>query len=152
MNWTDFFTAIVALYGAALSTYIFVVEIRSKKRQISIKLSHAVIFSGPNVSPSLLQITVANPGNRTVTINTPSLLLPNKKSLVFPQPKSDVSFPHELLEGKNCAVWTDMGILKHELKAEGYSGKIKVIAEVTDATDKKYRSKKSFSIIVPIES
>ncbi|MCU0290251.1 MAG: hypothetical protein MUF15_28180 [Acidobacteria bacterium] len=152
MKWTDVITALVALYAATLSTYIFIIDNKSKKRQISIELSNGFPFLGYNLGPLSLIIKIANPGSRPVTINSPRLLLPDKKSVVFLETINNVSFPHELQEGKACEILVEKEKIKQVLKEQGYSGEIKVIGEVSDATGKNYKSKKPFSIIVPVES
>lgn len=142
LDWSQIITAIVAIYGAILSTYIFVINRLDKRRQLSVSWSRGFRTYGPKMSPEMLFITVTNPGDRTVTINTPRIKLPDDSSIVFPIPLSDVNFPHELKEGKNCRIWVEKTILFSDLIKREYSGIIKLVAEVEDGTGKIYKSKK----------
>ncbi len=55
------------------------------------------------------------------------LVLPDKKYLAFLYPKSNVSFPYDLPEGKDCNVWIETEELAKDLNKGGYSGKISLI-------------------------
>lgn len=138
-------TAIVAVYGAGISTYTLVSNNKEKKRQIKVSLSIGYIVDRGNGDDPMLIITVTNPGFRTVTINTPEILLPDGKKMFFPDPLSNVTFPFELHEGKNCMLWTKRQDLLEELIRAQYSGTIKIKGACRDATDKVYISK-SFDI------
>jgi len=151
MNWIldHFFqliTACVALYGAGLSTYTFIANRKEKRRHLSVTISNGCLTYGAELSPLMLFITVANPGNRKVTINSPSIQLPNKKTIIFPIPLSNVRFPYELDEGKSCMIWTEMKEIKKQLRSQGYPGSVRIKAKVRDAVDKLYWSKKSWKI------
>ncbi len=94
----------------------------------------------------MLFITIANPGNRTVTINSPHIKLPDGKSMFFPEPMSDVTFPYELKEGKNCRVWIEMELLRRDLIEHGYTGNVNLNARVEDRTGKLYKPKKPWKL------
>lgn len=143
-NWPAIITALVAVYGAILSTYTFVTNRREKQRQLLISFSNGFLTYGVDISPPMLFIEVANPGSRTVTVNIPCIKLPDGKSIVFPNPAgmSDVTFPHELKEGKSCRLWIEMKELARELVRLGYSDIVKLEAEVRDSVGQVYRSRK----------
>ena len=134
-------TAVVALYGAVLSTYTLVQNRREKRRHIGVAISNGFIPRGADLGPAMLLIRVTNPGHRAVTIQCPSLRLPTGGSVVFLEPQSDVSFPHELAEGKNCTVWTEIGVVSEQLANHGHTGTVKLVAECDDAVGTTYRSK-----------
>jgi len=89
----------------------------------------------------MLFITISNPGNRDVTINVPTILLPDRKTVVFPNPQSNVNFPYKLEEGTECKLWTEMKDLAMQLKENGYCGTIKLRAKVEDGAGQIYKSK-----------
>jgi hypothetical protein len=89
----------------------------------------------------VLILSALNTGSKTVTMSSMGLILPDKKYLFFVYPTSDVTFPYELAEGKNCKVWTSLEQLAKDLKKEGFSGNVKLIGFYRDAIDNKYRSK-----------
>ena len=137
MDWVVSITALVALlialYGAVLSTYTLVSSRRDKRRQVKVELSTGFLATGPDLSAAMLFIGISNPGHITVTLNIPGIQLPNRETLVFPDPPSDVRFPHELAPGKGCRVWTPLADLAERLKEKGFSGKVKLVGFCTDA-------------------
>lgn len=141
MEWTTIVTAVVAVYGAALSTYTLIQNRKGKQRQIRVKLSNGMLTFGPELSPAMLLIEATNPGNRTVILNTSGIFLPDGKTIVFPNPQSNVHFPHPLPEGNSCLVWTPLKELAQQLRQEGYSGQVKLIGFYRDQIGTQYKSK-----------
>ena len=140
MDWTTVVTAAVAVYGAALSTYTLIQNRKEKQRKISVKLSNGFLTSGPELSPAMLLIEATNPGNRTVILNTIGIFLPDGKTVAFPNPQSNVRFPHPLPEGNSCTVWTPLKELAQQLRQEGYSGKVKLVGFYRDQLGTQYKS------------
>ena len=141
MDWISLIIAIVAVYGAGLSTYNFILDRRDKQRKIKVDLSYGFPVShNMELMDDALVITVSNPGNRQVTINTPSIRIPDGKKIFTPHPNSNVSFPHTLDEGKNCIVWFPLKEVKYTLSENGYRGKVKMVAQCTDQVDNIYES------------
>jgi len=141
--------AVVAVYGAVFSTITFVSRKKEKKRQLEIKFSNGFLMYGQEPGEFVLFVEVSNPGYRDVTINIPSLILPDKKVVAFIDPyQSDVRFPHKLAEGTNCKVWTEMRDLAQNLKEHGYSGIIEINAKVEDGAGNIYRSRKPWKLNV----
>jgi hypothetical protein len=142
-HWAQIITAIVAVYGAVLSTLNLLNIRKEKKRQLFVKMSYGWLTLPRGLSDPKLLIEVANPGYRRVTIQPSYIRLPHGEKLVFPWPTAEVRFPHELLEGKSCSLWVEEAEVKRSLKEKGYSGKVKLQAEVYDQTGKNYRAKKA---------
>ena len=142
-HWAQLVTAIVAVYGAVLSTLNLLNIKKEKRRQLSIKMSKGWLTIPTGLSGDMFIIEVANPGYRPVTIGTPYIKLPDKGSLFFLMPTAEVQFPHELQEGKRCLLWVEEAEVKRSLKGKGYSGKVTLRAEVSDQTGKRYRGKKA---------
>ena len=140
MEWVGIITALVALYGAALSTYTLVRNQREKRRQVRVKLSNGVLTYGPELSPAMLLIEATNPGNRTVILNTMGILLPDGKTVVFPQPESNVTFPHRLEEGNSCLAWTPMKDFAKRLRQTSYSGAVNLVGFYRDQIGNEYKS------------
>lgn len=140
MEWTAVVTALVALYGAVLSTYTFIVNRRDKQRQIRVRLSNGLLTYAAETSPAMLFLEAMNPGNRTVVLNSAGIELPGGKTAVFPNSESDVSYPHPLEEGQKCTVWTPMKEFAQTLQSNGFSGKISLTAFFRDQVGNKYRS------------
>lgn len=136
----------LGIYGAGLTTYTIIKSNRAKKRVLSISLSTGWMTPLKNgiLGPHMLFITVANPGDRKATINTPYLGLPDGKNIFFPEPFTNVNFPHRLEEGENCLIWIEMNRIKLSLLRQGYSGVVRLKGKVSDGTGKNYTSKKSW--------
>jgi len=152
MDTSAIITAIVAIYGAALSTYIFITNLRQRRRQLTVTLTKGFRTSAQGLSPPMFIITVANPGNRAVSIDTPYIELPDRATLVWLEPLSDVRFPYELEEGKNCHVWAEIEEVTGELVKKGHSGTVKLTAKVRDRTGKIYSSRKPLTLDLDEES
>jgi len=135
-------TLLIAIYGALLSTYSVWTARQEHKREIKVELSYGFMrnpLSG--VGPTLLILSALNTGTKTVTLTSTGLILPKKKYLFFAQPESNVSFPYDLPEGKNCNVWIATEELAKDLKREGYSGRISLKGYYRDAIGGYYKSK-----------
>ena len=138
-------TLIIASYGAILSTISIWYARQEQKRKLKVSLRYG--FSLDPLSqgkPPLMPILSAyNIRKKTVTLTMVGLILPtkDKKYLDLLRPNSNVSFPHDLLEGKSCDVYIEPKELTNQLKKEGYSGKISLKGYYKDAIGSKYISK-----------
>ncbi len=142
MDWSIIVTAVVAIYGAILSTYTLIQNRQEKQRRVSVKLSNGFLHYGNDgLSPAMLLLEATNPGDRTVILNTAGLSLPDGKTVAFLNPQSNVSFPHSLAEGNSCIVWTPLKELARQLRQEGYSGKVKLVGFFRDQLGRLYKSK-----------
>jgi hypothetical protein len=141
LSWTDIIVAILAIYGAFLSTVIFLKEQQKSKRRIKVKLSTGYTTSVKGLSDFMLIIEFINPGFKTVTINSPELRFDDGKKLIIPYPNSNVMFPHSLEEGKNAHVWIELSHLKKELIEAGYKNSIKIKGAIFDQTGNLFMSK-----------
>jgi len=139
----DIIITLIAVYGAILSTYTIWNARKEHKREIRVELAYG--FSTHPLSPKglLLILTALNTGSKTVTLTSMGLILPrkDKKYCTFLRPNSNVSFPYDLPEEKNCSVWIDTKELAENLKQEGYSGEINLKGYYGDALSGKYESK-----------
>lgn len=116
---------------------------KNSKRQITLEITSGLLPDAPLDSPLCVMIWIKNPGNRTVTIDQPSVILPGGYRFEFLKPVSEVKFPHDLEEGKKR--WVCPGTIKYlqeSCKKSGYKGKIKIRAKIEDGGDGVYFSKK----------
>lgn len=146
INWTQIIVAIVAVYGAILSTITFLYNQKEKIRNLNVVFSNGSIINSSDLGDIMLFITVLNSGSKSAIINVPRIILPDRKTIVFPNPQSNIRFPYKLEEGSKCMIWTDMKGLAKQLCANGYKGKIKLMADVEDGTEKKYVTKKAWRL------
>jgi len=141
MEWKDLITAIVAIYGAALTTYTIYTKRRESKTQIEVESQISFLVFGRGVSDAVVMLTAKNPGEKVVLLNTQGFILPDKKQVFFPLPYSDVKFPYELQSGKDCKVWTDARQFAQTLKREGYYGTVKLAPYYRDQLGRTYKGK-----------
>lgn len=143
MDWVKIVTIVIACYGAILSTCTLISNRRDKKRRIKVAFSRGFLtyFVG-GLSEEMLFITVTNPGDRTVRIMAPGVLLPDKRNMVIPVPTGDVTFPHDLPEGRDCKIWEPLKIFRSELQKLGFEGTIDLVPFVDNAVGGRYLGKK----------
>ncbi len=142
MEWVTVMTAIVALYGAILSTYTVIESKSDKQRNIKIKLYNGFLTLGPELqlSDPMLLIEAINPGNRSVTLNTVGIRLPDKRTVAIPAPNSHQTFPYALEEGQNCVVWLPMHEFAKDLKNSGYKGILQLMGFYRNQIGEEYYS------------
>lgn len=132
-------TALVAVYGAALSTYIFISNRRERKRQVKVTMSLAVLGTSPEVT-DIVALTAANPGSRPVTLTGVTVEMPDENKYVLFKPGGDVSLPYTLEDGKNCTQWLKTRGLAEWLRKEGHSGVVRLVGVFRDAVGTRYHS------------
>ena len=140
-GWDIIITLLIATYGAVLSTYSAWTARQEHKREIKAQLAYGMVREGypPTVSTVLI-ISALNPGEKTVTLSSTGLILPNKKHLAFLEPRN-LQLPHDLPDGKSCSTYIDTKELAEELRKQGYSGKVKLIGYYGDALGERHKSK-----------
>jgi putative transposase len=141
MLWAQVITAVVAVYGAILSTYNALLRRKERRRLVRVELSMGLLATGPHLSRPMLILRASNPGNRTVTLTGPGVRLPNGAQAFFPVPESNVEFPYDLPEGKSCSVWTEASHFARDLRNHGLSGTVKLVGFYRDATGTAWKSK-----------
>lgn len=132
---------LVAVYGAVLSTYSLILRRREKARRVAVSLSMGFVGSGGQRVPMMVLLQAANPGDRAVTLQVPTLRLPSGDSLFPPVTNSDVRFPCELQEGKSCTCWFEAQEVALRVARHGHTGKVKFVGIVRDAVGGSYTSK-----------
>ena len=142
MEWTEIITTIIAAYGALLATYTLVAQLRGKKPRIRVKASMGFLeFGSYGTSDAMVFLSAQNVGHKAVTLSSKGLLLPKKGRLFLLNPKSDVSFPYELLPERDCRVWIEARQLATDLKSRGFSGRVRLVGYYGDQADRIHKSK-----------
>lgn len=132
-------TAIVAVWGAVLSTIVYVGNRKANRRTLSVSLAVGVDPYSLDRQPLLLT-TVANPGLRTITVQGYELDIGNKRRLLIMNPRADVKLPHPLQEGQSCHFWIPVSDVANQFSSDTPSGIAQVSAVVKDAVDGVHRS------------
>lgn len=131
---------ITGLSGLGISLYTLKVTRQKEQRRVKVTIGKGIVPTLRGAGPPMLIITALNPGDRTVTLGSPGILLPNNKHIVFLEPLSNVEYPHELAEGKNCMTWTPAKEIAQMLQKEGFSGAIKLRGFYDSSIGEKYTS------------
>jgi hypothetical protein len=139
MDTKDVITIIVAIYGAALSTFNFLIAYLERRRRVTVKLTRGIIGTVPEPTNTFI-LTAANPGHRLVTLSGCSLLLPNRQQLIMLGAAGSVQFPCDLKEGQSCAVYFPLIEVVEAMLKEGFSGRIALKAVFRDALGNNYES------------
>lgn len=143
LNAIQVLTALLAIYGALLSTYTFWATRRDKRRRVDVAISFGFLTLPQGLSPEMMLIKYANPGHVTVTINSPGLELPDGRTLAFFRGKtSDVTFPHALEPGKGCTIWNPAGDLVEQLVENGFSGTVRLVPFCRDQIGTTFKGKR----------
>lgn len=139
-EWVSIATAVVAAYGAALSTVVFLANRREKKREVKVELSYCFPTYGSEVGSHSIMVQAANHGYRAVRLTGCGVALPNKHHVVFVDAEGH-EFPCDLEGGKNCIRMVPVSVAGQEMKRVGLSGIVKVRGFYRDALGVVYKSK-----------
>jgi hypothetical protein len=136
---------IIAIYGAIFSTITYVRQERAKKEEkkprirVKIGFGVAIIWTKPQKA---ITLEAQNWGSTKVTFRSiPQLLLPDETKLVgIMGVWIGDTVPRTLEPGDSLTMSILISKLVEALKKEGYSEKITMIGEFTDALDNEYKS------------
>ena len=142
MDWVVSITALVALYGAVLSTYTLISSRRDKRRRVKVELAEGFLTTEADPRTTMLFIRISNPGHIPVTLQRPGIQLPNGATWVSRSQPTDAHFPHELRPGQARAVWTPLAVFANQLKGEGFSGEVNLVGFCRDAMGTIHRGKR----------
>lgn len=138
----EIITALVALYGAILSTVVAVREWRAKTPRVRVKTSMGFLDLGlGNVSDAMVFVEAANPGQRPITLSSVGFILPLERKVYLRQPQGSMRIPCELAPESACQVWIDARELAQLLRSNGFSGKVKVLGFYGDQVGRTHKSK-----------
>lgn len=136
-----------ALYGLIVSSYNLSINLRKSRYRVKVTLKRGYVVTQSSIendrnSENTLLLKAQNIGYRMVTLNSMGYKIPRiKRDLAILNPRSNVQFPFELKEGKDCIVWSEENYIKEKLRDKGLSGNIKLIGVYVDAIGREYKSK-----------
>ncbi|NIN66193.1 MAG: hypothetical protein GTO63_16165 [Anaerolineae bacterium] len=137
-------TAIVALYGAVLSTctavvsgYLAYCRWREKRPDIRVSISMGVRYDTEYVF-----VDASNPGERAVVIRSKGFFLPKRKERFVPRDYgADFVEPCELLLEHSRQWRVAASSLADELRSMGLSGEVQLVGFYEDQVGRTYKSK-----------
>lgn len=135
--------ALVAIYGAILSTYGIYQSYDDKRVKIEVELSYGLM--GDDLIETYF-IIAKNTGEKTVTLSNVAFALPNEFKLEIGAPLLDGRLPRKIESGESINVEYDMRTLVKGLNEHGYSNLKTISAYFSDQLGNKYMSRP-----IPIE-
>ena len=141
-------TALVALYAAALSTFIAINDRAEKARRLDITIAYGRLASGQRMLPPGLAIRVVNPGYQPVIVTAGGFVLPNGELYyILPGPVPGLTagettgFPHTINPNDNFSVYLvgkDLQVVCDDLEKKGVKGTCTLSGFVFDGAERKY--------------
>lgn len=132
---------VVSIASLSISLYNLRVARQKDQRRIKVTLTFGIVPTRRGTAQPVLLIRATNPGDRSVTLASPGILLPNNKHMVFLEPISNVQFPYELAEGKSCETVTPVKEIAQMLQRQhGYSGELMLRGYYDNSLGGKYIS------------
>jgi hypothetical protein len=140
----DVLLALLAFYGAALSTFNRRQAVRKDRRSVAVKVSTAIPAYGHNVGPCFAKLEAVNTGHRSVTITTLAFELPTGSRL-FPTSWSsnpgvvDTPLPVALSDGQSAHIFIAYAGIAAALIQSGRNGKTRVTPIAEDSVGNIYK-------------
>lgn len=146
MDWKWFWTSLVALYGAALSTWREVQARRDKAPNVAVRLYPQMVIGGlPGGSKDAVQVKVENHGPVPVTFESNCCSLMTDKEgapllLLWDIPYVSVKFPHTVAHGASFAMTSHRAELAAHLAGDAFKGATRYRAVVSDSIGRQFKS------------
>ena len=143
MEWGDKVVAVVAVYGAILSTWNLYDQRRRRAPRIKVQFSIDLCDEEHNKSgQSGITIAAQNHGEYPVTLSSVGILVPRRQTPISFSPPSTPTFPVELSPGRQIKAWIPVMDLAKELQSRGLRGRVALRAVIYDQLGNCFRSKK----------
>ena len=139
-QWETILTAVVAIYGAGLATYSFIVARRDRTPRLKVELYLGWIAQGKHAAKPRVFVSVANSGKAPVTITALGVQTTDKRRFVFIPPPGIPELPYELSEGRPYATWQFLSVFIGEMRHIGYSGSQVLVSYARDGLGNEYYS------------
>jgi hypothetical protein len=141
-HWEGTLTLLIAIYGAGLSTYNTRVARKRDVSQVTVTLKYGHLTFGPELDDDeKLLVAASNPSQHPITLTGVGLRLPDKRTLIWPEPQGDNPLPFIMGAGMGCMHWHSAVQINKRLKLAGFSGKVKLRGFYNDALDRTHLSK-----------
>ncbi|WP_183360872.1 hypothetical protein [Geomonas limicola] len=115
---------------------------KSQAPDIGVSFCGALVPMGDGQIVDVFSVSAANKGLLSVTVDSPFIQLPDRRTMVFPGGyfHSDSIFPCRLEPGEGCSVLITVAELTSGLNKAGYSGRIKIRGAYRDKIGTMYLS------------
>jgi hypothetical protein len=144
ITWVDIVTALVALYGSALSTATaavagYLAYCQWSEKRIGIKVE---VFMGVGHGIERVFVEASNRGQTGVVLASKGFVVPGLKQPIRPRwgDSSDFREPYELLLEHRCQWQMAASSLAKRLRSMGVAGQARVIGFYEDQVGRTYKS------------
>ncbi|CDX60231.1 conserved hypothetical protein [Mesorhizobium plurifarium] len=146
-NVKDVVLFVLAIYGAALSTFNWRQAAKRDRRMVIAEMTTAMLtYTNGQLGPPIAQMTATNVGHRPVTITSMFVQLPAGTRL-FPTRRSafaelpDTSLPITLSDGASAKLHMTYQEIGEALIDSRQTGKVEIRFVCTDSAGGEYKSK-----------
>jgi hypothetical protein len=137
---------VIAIYGAALSTFNWRQALKRDRREITVTASSAMPTYGDQLGAPYAKLEAVNTGHRVVTVKTLTFETPSGARLApmltdrFPG-MPDTRLPVSLSDGQSAHLLLPYSDIAEALMANGQTGKVKLTPVCVDSAENVYRGK-----------
>lgn len=141
MSTIEIITAVIAIYGALLSTVTFALHKLEKRQRIKVKLWLGFVAVGPSNPEDVVIMEAANAGSVAVHLSNCCIRLPDKQQFVA-RFHYDKPLPVTISPGESVQAFLASEKFMETLKKNDYPTIVTVSAEFSNKAGKVFRSKK----------
>jgi hypothetical protein len=142
LNIQDSATTVLAVYAAALSTYIAATQILPNFLRIKVEFTRGLQSNqGEFVDPPLLMWNVINKSRSEVTVKSIFIKLPDGKYFYNAGIQGDASLPVQLKGQASTGFWVEESQIIMGLQKYKFGGEIAIRGGVRDAVGRIYLSR-----------
>jgi hypothetical protein len=141
MTATEIITAILALYGAVLATFTFVVQQLGKRKKIVATLSLGFVTGGRSTPVDVVTLEAANAGHVPVHVSSCHLFLPETKEKLVAAFHFNRDFPVTLNPGESVQAWLESEKFIEIVRKTKTVSELLVVAEFSNKGGGIFRSK-----------
>jgi hypothetical protein len=132
--------AVVAIYGAVLSTLMYVHGKAEKRRTLKVSLKGGILNFGPDAGKYQCAVYVRNAGHLEVSLRS-VYLTAGELSIHIPAENSEARrLPYILPAGKGRIFWIRATTVAAGLAEHGVSGMVEITAVAQDGTGREFQS------------
>jgi len=137
-NWATVITALVAVYGAGLSTVTFRAQRRRDRVSLKVSLSEAGV---DGMFQPTLQLRAVNVGLRPIHLEEAAIILPNGEELIWGSRfASHGDLPCTLVGGRKYTATAMVNDVSLALMKKELGGSVKLRGRIIDETGTAYTS------------
>lgn len=146
MDWgalKDIITMVLAIFGAALSTFNWFHARKRDKRSLRVSTRTVMLAYGSHLGEPWAKVEATNDGIRPVTVRIISFQTPDKKRIFNTAPSGlpgldSTPLPCTLKDGESASFFISYANLSAALRANGYSGTVRLTPIAEDSAGSAY--------------